>query len=149
MTEARGVSDKTRLDLSHVSDPGEHHSQLQLLVQQCHNIKDPLLAVVRQTPQYWPPNKHCTRTEGNGFQSVCASGDTAIQVDLAPPIHRSGNLRKYFYGGGGGVQLPCPMVGHPDAVHPVLHRQLGVLWPHDPFDYDLELGDLCRIIDNT
>ena len=53
------------------------------------------------------------------LKRVCASRDPAVNVDLHAAVDRAGDLGKHLDGGRGGVQLSCPVIRDPDAVHSV------------------------------
>ena len=46
-----------------------------------------------------------------------------------------------MYRSGASVQLSPPVVRHDDALHAVLHSQLGVLLGQDPLDDDGQVSD--------
>ena len=65
--------------------------------------------VVHQTPQDWPPHKHRSSTQGEGFQNICPFPDTSVKVNFSFSIYSCHNLGQsiQLYSSKGSVVFPC------------------------------------------
>ena len=76
---------------------------------------------------------HTTKIRGKDISLAMCT----LHIDLCPAVDRGHYRREGVYGGGDGVELARPVVGHEYPLHAGLHRLYSVARPQDSLEEEL------------
>src|SRR5207249_11260677 len=95
-----------------------------------------VLAGRGQAPALEPAEGDHVGAEGDGFEDVATALHAAIEHDAGAALHGLHDLRQRVHAADAVIDLPAAMVGHPDHIHAMLHRQRRVFRGLDALQHE-------------